>query len=67
MSADEEEKNPVEKAMEKDCIILVAVETIVQAIRPTPHMENYAPTPDVKCRGPGCAQYNQFANVCGLR
>ena len=65
--SEKEEKNEVEKAMEKDCIILVVVEKIIEAIRPTQHMENYAPTPDVKCRGPACAQYNQFANVCGLR
>ena len=60
----DEEKNQVEKAMEKDCIILVAVEKIVQAIQPIAYGQGAAP--DVKCRGPACASYNVFTNRCGL-
>ena len=63
--SEEEKKTEVQKAMEKDCIILVAVEKIGQIIQPTVYAQGT--TPDVKCQGPSCAQYNQFANVCGLR
>jgi len=64
----EEEKTPIEKAMERDCIILVAVEILTLAIRPlggfedTRHNEKF----NVKCRGPECAQYSIFTNFCGL-
>lgn len=51
-----EEKNPVQKAMEKDCIILIAANII--ANRDTP--------PSEKCRGPACGQYNIFNNKCGF-
>ena len=60
----EEEKTEVEKAMEKDCIVLFVVEKIIQAIRNTAYAEGAYP--DVKCRGPACATYNVFTNRCGL-
>ena len=57
----EEEKNPVEKAMEKDCIILVVASIIV-----VQGFGMSANTFNTKCRGPACATYNVFTNRCGL-
>lgn len=55
-----EEKTELEKAMEKDCIILIAVERIIQVYA-------QGAESDTKCRGPACAQYDQFNNICRLR
>ena len=52
-----DKKNPVEEAMEKDCIILVAAALIAPA---------EISITSVKCRGPACAQYNVAFNRCGL-
>jgi hypothetical protein len=53
-----EEKNPMEKAMERDCIILVAGSFIIQALGGKPG--------SVKCLGPECGQYDRFTHVCGF-
>lgn len=75
----EEEKNPVEKAMEKDCIILFTVNEVLGAMknvigysRPGWFNDGVSTSDgptleiDVKCRGPACATYNVFTNRCGL-
>jgi hypothetical protein len=51
-------KNPMEVAMEKDCIILVAGSFIIRAIG--------GKEISVKCLGPGCGQYDTFTHVCGF-
>ena len=55
----DEEKSAVEKAMELDCILLVIASIIVTRVSSSDPF-------NTKCRGPACAQYKQFANVCGL-
>lgn len=57
---EEEKKNPVEEAMEKDCIILVAGYFILKALGGDETLIS------VKCRGPACGQYNVFNNKCGF-
>lgn len=75
----DEEKSAVEKAMEKDCIILFTVNEVLDAMK---GVIGYAkpgwfddgvstsagPTLeiDTKCRGPVCATYSVFTNRCGL-
>jgi len=56
-----EKKTETQKAMEKDCIILIAAAIIITYLNPDSNRFS------TKCRGPDCAQYNQFTNVCGLR
>lgn len=46
-------------AMEKDCIILVAGYFILKAL-------GEEGVVSVKCRGPGCGQYDAFTHVCGF-
>ena len=78
--SEEEEKTEVQKAMEKDCIILFTVNEALGAItnvirysKPGWFNDGVSTSDgptleiDTKCTGPACAQYNQFANVCGLR
>lgn len=55
----ENKKNPVEKAMEKDCIILVAANMIATVVERKEEMS-------VKCLGPACGQYSEFINKCGF-
>lgn len=75
----EEKKTEVEKAMEKNCIILFVtneilgvVKDVLQQGRPGWFEGSYegadhlAMEIDVKCRGPACASYNVFTNRCGL-
>ena len=75
----EEEKNAVEKAMEKDCIILFTVNEVLAVVkdvlqqgRPGWFEGSYEGADhltmkiDTKCRGPACAQYNVALNRCGL-
>ena len=59
----DEKKTKVEEAMEKYCIILVAVQAIIDAISPKVEGSGH---PSVKCTGPICAQYDQFNNICRL-
>ena len=76
----DEEKNPVEKAMEKDCIILFVtneilgvVKDVLQQGRPGWFEGSYEGADhltmkiDTKCKGPACASYSVFTNSCGLR
>uniref|UniRef100_A0A6M3M6Y2 Uncharacterized protein n=1 Tax=viral metagenome TaxID=1070528 RepID=A0A6M3M6Y2_9ZZZZ len=73
----EEKKTPVEQAMEKDCIILVTVNEALTAMidnlsYPYPGWfekgeEGAKISINTKCRGAVCAQYNEFANRCGLK
>ena len=58
MPEDKKKLNPQEKAMEKDCIILVAGSFIVRAMD--------GKEINVKCLGPGCGQYDAFNHICGF-
>lgn len=72
----DEEKTEVEKAMEKDCIILFTVNEVLDAMKDVIRWSkpgwisetSDGPTLeiDTKCRGPACASYNVFTNRCGL-
>jgi hypothetical protein len=77
---EQEEQTVVEKAMEKDCILLVIVNEVLGAMKDVIRYSkpgwfndgvstSDGPTLEIntKCTGPDCAQYNQFVNVCGLR
>ena len=55
----EDKKTPVEEAMEKDCIVLVAGSFIIKAVSKEAEI-------DVKCRGPACGQWNIFNSKCGF-
>ena len=76
----EEEKTVVEKAMEKDCILLVVVNEVLTVVKDVLQQgrpgwfegfyegaDHLTMKIDMKCKGPGCAQYDQFNHVCGLR
>lgn len=73
----EEKKTEVQKAMEKDCIILFTANEILTMLvdilsyrYPGRFGEGEGGdgiSIDTKCRGPACAQYDQFNNVCRLR
>lgn len=53
----EGEKSPVEKAMEKKCIILMAAAIIGKG---------GTIDQNVNCLGPECGQYSEFINKCGF-
>lgn len=61
----EDKKTPVQKAMEKDCIVLVLGELVARIMQPVAYMEG-ADRPSVKCIGPACGQYAEFINKCGF-
>lgn len=66
-----EEKTEVQKAMEKDCIILFTTKEVLSVVRRILGQArpgwSLPMEIDVKCRGPDCASYNVFTNKCGLR
>ncbi len=55
----EKKKTEVQKAMEKECILLLITSVILTVMTRTEPIST-------KCRGPVCAQYNVFTNKCGL-
>ena len=59
-----EKKTPMQIALEKECIFLVVAEVFSQALRPAAYMEGAEP--DVKCRGPKCAEFDTFNIRCGF-
>jgi len=58
-------KTPVEEAMEKKCILLVAGKMLLQSLIAEGQGLNEVDKMEVNCLGPICAQYATFANVCG--
>lgn len=52
-------KSPLQVAMEKDCIFVVAA--LIAA-----GMDEATIKKRGKCRGPGCGQYADFINKCGF-
>ncbi len=79
MKVSEEEKTEVEKAMEKDCIILFTVSEVLTAVKDVLQQghpgwfersyegaDHLTMKIDTKCRGPVCATYSTFTNRCGL-
>lgn len=72
----DEEKTEVQKAMEKDCILLVTVNEVLSVVKDV--LQRRRPgwfdeggghltmKIDTKCRGPICAQYLTHTHRCGL-
>ena len=52
-------KSPLQVAMEKDCILIVAA--LIAA-----GMDEATIDKRGKCRGPACGQYAAFVNKCGF-
>jgi hypothetical protein len=56
---DKDKKSPMQKAMAKECIFIVAA--MIAAGIPEEMIEKRG-----KCRGAACGQYAEFVNKCGF-